>query len=62
MDNQWCYTVCDQGKNLCLDKDLTSSVKFATSGSNITVMYTAEAGSKGFACVYALIGSEQAIK
>lgn len=49
-------------KNLCLDKDLTSSVKFATSGSNITVMYTAEAGSKGFACVYALIGSEQAIK
>jgi hypothetical protein len=49
-------------KNLCLDKDLTSSVKFATSGSNITATYTADAGSKGNGCVYALIGTEQAIK
>ncbi len=49
-------------KNLCQDKDLTSSVKFATSGSNITVTYTADAGSKGNGCVYALIGTEQAIK
>ena len=49
-------------KNLCLDKDLTSSVKFATSGSNITATYTADAGSKGNGCVYALIGAEQAIK
>ena len=49
-------------KNLCLDKDLTSSVKFATSGSNITATYMADAGSKGNGCVYALIGTEQAIK
>ena len=49
-------------KNLCLDEDLTSSVKFATSKSNITATYTADAGSKGNGCVYALIGTEQAIK
>jgi hypothetical protein len=49
-------------KNLCTNKDLTSSVKFATSGSNISVTYTAPAGGKGNSCVYALIGAEQAIK
>ena len=49
-------------KNLCQDKDLTSSVKFATSGSNITATYTADAGGRGNGCVYALIGAEQAIK
>lgn len=49
-------------KNLCTNKDLTSSVRFATSGSNISVSYTAPAGGKGNSCVYALIGAEQAIK
>ncbi len=49
-------------KNLCLNSDLTASIKFATSGSNITATYTAAAGGHGSSCVYALIGSEQAIK
>jgi hypothetical protein len=49
-------------KNLCLDEDLTSSVKFATSGSNITVSYTADTRNQFNMCVYALIGTEQAIK
>lgn len=49
-------------KNLCLDKDLTSSAKFASSGSNITATYTAASGGHGVGCVYALIGAEQAIK
>ena len=49
-------------KNLCLDEDLTSSVKFATSGSNITVSYTADTRNHFNMCVYALIGTEQAIK
>ncbi|CAB4764210.1 MAG: hypothetical protein F2712_04755 [Actinobacteria bacterium] len=49
-------------RNLCTNKDLTSSVKFSTSGSNISVTYTAPAGGKGNSCVYALVGSEQAIK
>jgi hypothetical protein len=49
-------------KNLCLNSDLTASIKFATSGSNITASYTAAVGRHGSSCVYALIGSEQAIK
>lgn len=49
-------------KNLCTNKDLTSSVNFSTSGSNISVTYTAPAGGKGNSCVYALIGPEQALK
>ena len=49
-------------KNLCLNSDLTASIKFAASGSNITATYTAAAGGHGSSCVYALIGSEQAIK
>jgi hypothetical protein len=49
-------------KNLCTNKDLTSSVKFSTSGSNISAAYTAPAGGKGNSCVYALIGPEQALK
>jgi len=49
-------------KNLCLNSDLTASIKFATSGSNITATYTADAGGRGTGCVYALIGAEQAIK
>jgi hypothetical protein len=49
-------------KNLCLNSDLTASIKFATSGSNITATYTAAVGGHGNSCVYALIGSEQAIK
>jgi len=49
-------------KNLCLNSDLTASIKFATSGSNITATYTAAAGGHGNSCIYALIGPEQAIK
>ncbi|MSY48407.1 MAG: hypothetical protein F2644_06935 [Actinobacteria bacterium] len=45
-----------------MNSDLTASIKFATSGSNITATYAAAAGGHGNSCVYALIGSEQAIK
>ncbi|MFM8902723.1 MAG: hypothetical protein ACKOGG_05030, partial [Actinomycetota bacterium] len=44
-------------KNLCLDKDLTSSATFGTSGSNVTV--TLKDSSVG--CAFILVGSSQAI-
>jgi len=48
-------------KNLCLDKDLTSSTSFTTSGSNVVATFSDPAG-RGNGCVYALIGPEKAIK
>lgn len=48
-------------KNLCLNKDLTSTSTVAASGSNITVTFV-DSAAQGNGCVYALIGSEQAIK
>jgi len=48
-------------KNLCLNKDLTSSSTVAASGSNFTVTFV-DSAAQGNGCVYALIGSEQAIK
>ena len=48
-------------KNLCLDKDLTTSTSFTSSGSNVVATYT-DATRGGNGCVYALIGTEQAIK
>jgi len=44
-------------KNLCLDKDLTSSAKFGTSGSNVTVSLK----DSSVGCAYILVGSSQAI-
>ena len=48
-------------KNLCLNKDLTASSTVAASGSNITVTFV-DSAAQGNGCVYALIGTEQAIK
>jgi len=44
-------------KNLCLDKDLTSSAAFGTSGSNITVSLK----DSSVGCTYILVGAAQAI-
>ncbi|MFM7893846.1 MAG: hypothetical protein ACKO8P_08550, partial [Actinomycetota bacterium] len=44
-------------KNLCLDKDLTSSATFGTSGSNVTVSLK----DSSVICAYILVGSSQAI-
>ncbi|MFM8955573.1 MAG: hypothetical protein ACKOH9_07285, partial [Actinomycetota bacterium] len=44
-------------KNLCLDKDLTSSATFGTSGSNVTVSLK----DSSVGCAYILVGSSQAI-
>jgi len=46
-------------KNLCLGTDVTSKAKIAASGSNFKVTYT-DATASG--CVYAVIGSVQAIQ
>ena len=44
-------------KNLCLDKDLTSSATFGTSGSNVTVSLK----DSSVGCAYILVGASQAI-
>lgn len=44
-------------KNLCLDKDLTSSATLSTSGSNVTVSLK----DSSVGCAYVLVGASQAI-
>ena len=44
-------------KNLCLDKDVTSSATFGTNGSNITVSFK----DSSVGCAYILVGASQAI-
>ncbi|MFM8505058.1 MAG: sialidase family protein [Acidimicrobiaceae bacterium] len=48
-------------KNLCLDKDLTSSATFGTSGPNVTVTLKDSSFVAAVGCAYILVGSSQAI-
>ncbi|MFM7897747.1 MAG: hypothetical protein ACKO97_02115, partial [Actinomycetota bacterium] len=48
-------------KNLCLDKDLTSSATFGTSGSNVTVSLKDSSFVAAVGCAYILVGASQAI-